>query len=151
MKKIALIISVFAVFAMVFSSCSKYEEGPALSLKTKDARVEGDYTVDKVLKNGKEDETLTEEQEGNEYEFTKDGKGTFSASYVIQGITISMDGDLEWKFNDDKTKMSIRIYDETSEEWDDWEEHTILKLTDEEMWLENYDDNDDLIETHYVE
>ena len=51
MKYLALLS--FA-FALVFSSCNKYSEGPNFSLLTKKARVVNDWTLDSYTKDGTE-------------------------------------------------------------------------------------------------
>jgi hypothetical protein len=151
MKKLMGLSAIFLGFILVFSSCSTYEEGPMLSLKSKANRVEGVYIIDEVYKNGKLDEDLTEEQESYEYEFDANGTGTITSSGDWGGATISVSGDLEWEFNDDKTVISYRYENPITEEWEEWKDYTILKLEDEEMWVEYYDDNDNLIEYRFTE
>src|SRR6056297_3170866 len=146
MKKVMSLAALFLGFVFIFSACSKYEEGPMISFKSKADRVEGNYIVEEVYKNGQLDEDMTEEQESYEYELNADGTGTITGSADWEGATISVDGQLEWEFNDDKTVIQMRTENPFTEEWEDWEDYTILKLEDEVMWLEHYNDDDDLIE-----
>jgi hypothetical protein len=151
MKKVMSLAALFLGFVFIFSACSKYEEGPLISFKSKADRVEGDYIINEVYKNGQYDEDMTEEQDSYEYELNADGTGKIIGSGELGGTTISFDGQLEWKFSDDKTVITMRTENPFSEEWEDWEDYTILKLEDEVMWLEFYNDQDDLIEYHLVE
>ncbi|MFP4663924.1 MAG: hypothetical protein ACLFM1_05810 [Bacteroidales bacterium] len=151
MRKVMSLAALFLGFVFVFSACSKYEEGPMVSLKSKEERIAGEYTVSEVYKNGQYDEDMTEEQDGNEYIFNKDGTGSVSGSLEWEGVTFTISGDMEWELSDDKVKLLMRTKSEGEDEWSEWEETTILKLEDEEMWLEGYDDDDNLIEMHYVE
>ncbi|MFO7790016.1 MAG: hypothetical protein R6V32_05535 [Bacteroidales bacterium] len=145
MKKLMSLSAVFLGFILVFSSCSKYEEGPAISLKSKEARMAGTYTVDKVLKNGEEDSNTMDLLSGVEFTFEKDGAGEMR--YTMGSV--SYNTDLEWQFNDDKTELQVRTM-EQEDEWSDWETSEIIKLTDTEVWTVE-DEDDDQYEYHYVE
>jgi len=145
MKKLMGLSAIFLGFILVFSSCSTYEEGPMVSLKSKAARVEGTYTVDKVLKNGQEDQTSIDLLSGVEITFEKDGTGEMSGTWG----NISYNIDLEWQFNDDKTELQVRTKDQNGD-WQEWDTYDIIKLTDTEIWLVEYQ-NDDQYEYHYVE
>ncbi|MEA3447451.1 MAG: hypothetical protein U9Q98_03230 [Bacteroidota bacterium] len=145
MKKVMSLSAIFMGFILVFSSCSTYEEGPMISLKTKAARVEGTYTVDKVLKNGQEDSTAMGLLSGIETTFEKDGTGELSYTWG----SVSYNVDLEWQFNDDKTELQVRTKDQSGD-WQEWESSEIIKLTDEEIWTVEYE-GDDQYEYHYAE
>lgn len=150
-KKTAIFL-VVALFA--FTSC-KYEEGPAVSLLSKKARLSGEWTVDKVMYDGEE---LTGDEmkmyEAQTVTFEKDGTGnihTDAYSMDYNGTTVDIpesDMSLEWEFNDDKTKLKVRTKMEDSEEWSDWSESEILKLENKEAWFVATQD-DVTVETHY--
>jgi len=52
MKKIGIILSIVAGFAILFTACGKYEEGPAFNLKTKKARIVGTWGIKEITVNG---------------------------------------------------------------------------------------------------
>lgn len=87
MRKIAIILSIIAVTAMLFSSCGKYEEGPAFSLATKKARLTGDWTLKETSYNGVVVENLSNFGEITTITYKKDGTG--SNSYTWGGFTVS--------------------------------------------------------------
>ncbi|MGM0626280.1 MAG: hypothetical protein ACQES0_10390 [Bacteroidota bacterium] len=145
MRKVMSLAVLFLGFVFVFSACSKYEEGPAISLKSKEARMAGTYTIDKVLKNGEEDSNTMDLLSGIEFTFEKDGTGEMRYNMG----SVSYNTDLEWQFNDDKTELQVRTR-EDDEEWSDWDASEIIKLTDSEVWTVEYED-DDQYEYHYVE
>lgn len=123
--------------ALVFGSTScKYEEGPALSLRTKKARVAGEWTIEKYIDSDGTEDTDTGD---NTYVFEKDGTGNAKFSFTIGGTTSTNDVDFKWEFTDSKKKIKI--------EFDglDPEEGTILRLTNKEMWIKD-SDND---QTHF--
>ena len=127
MKRIAIILSIVAASAMIFSACGKYEEGPAFSLATKKARIVGIWTVTEMTVNG----TVQDISyfSGMKTEMKKDG--TSVTTVAVFGITISVDG--EWRFDDSKEKFEVRMKD--GENWEDWTSSEIIKLTGSELWL----------------
>lgn len=120
------ITTLFLALAMVFGSTScKYEEGPALSLRTKKARVAGEWEIEKTIES---DGTEDTDSDGITYTFEKDGTGKAESSEA--GFTFSFD--FTWEFTDSKKKMKM-TFDGDSEE------STILRLTNKEMWLKDTD------------
>ncbi|MBR9861246.1 hypothetical protein GYB22_10970 [bacterium] len=111
-----------AVVVFNFSSC-KYPEGPKFTLKTKTARLTGEWEVQEIDGEG---------LDGVEYifEFDKDGTGEISFDYAGYGGSY----DFEWEWEDDKAAISVDIEDS-----DDTYEFEILRLTNDEMILEDED------------
>jgi hypothetical protein len=132
MKKITSIL--FAVVAMAlvtFSSCGKYEEGPGFSLRSKKARVVGEWVIEKTIYNGVETSTGFD---GITIEFKKDN--TYTASFM------GMTDNGKWDF--DSKKENLEITDDTG----DKTVEKILRLTNKELWLvEEVGGNK--YETHY--
>jgi hypothetical protein len=123
--------TVFLAVALVFGSTScKYEEGPALSLRTKKARIAGEWTIEKFV-----DADGTVDNDGGDlvYTFEKDGTGKISSSSLTNDIVF------KWELIDSKEKIKVEIDGFSSEE------STILRLTNKEMWIKD-SDND---ETHF--
>ena len=117
--------------ALVFGSTScKYEEGPALSLRSKKARVAGEWVIEKTIDS---DGTVDSDWDGFEITFDKDGTGKQSYTYDIGGTSTTQTIDFKWEFTDSKKK--IKITDEDG----DSEESTILKLKNDEMWIKDAD------------
>ncbi|MEN8787228.1 MAG: hypothetical protein ABF264_07970 [Flavobacteriales bacterium] len=124
MKTIKLTTLILAA-ALVFGSTScKYEEGPGLSLRTKTARVAGEWTIEKIIY---ADGTEDTDNFDYTYSFDKDGTGkiNFSGSSV----------DFNWDLVDSKEKIKIDIdgFGSSTE--------TILRLTNKEMWLKDSDND----------
>jgi len=127
------LILAFMGIALIFSACGKYEEGPSFSLASKKARVAGEWVVDKVIVDGTE-QTLDDVTKSMVSTLEKDGTG--SMSMTILGVTVTTE--LEWKFNDDKTKLLTRTKNATTGEWSEWDEGSeILKLKSKEIWLKD--------------
>lgn len=118
----------------VLGSCSKYEEGPALSLRTKKARVANTWKAEKYVS---EDGTETQANDESTTEYTKDGNVTVtSGSFSFSGT---------WEFNSDKTGIKT-----TFEQGGVSTTSTsiIIKLKNDEMWLADEDDYN-ASEDHY--
>lgn len=143
MKKIS-ILSLSLVLAIVFvlSSCSKYEEGPSLSLLTKTARLTGSWKIDYQTVGG----VVVDESvyESIVYTLEKDGTGTYSGDFL--GITFTVD--LEWQWVDGKEEVEARMEDGNGG-WEAWETAKILKLENKEFWTE-IEESGVVTETHYV-
>lgn len=132
MKKISFILIISGI---ILSSCGKYDEGPAISLRSKKARLENTWNPVKVLING------TDQTEPNttNYQLQFDKEGGFN--FITQ--TITYDG--SWAFNDTKEQLILQ--------WEvPWlstiitqnDTFDILMLKNDELWLKN-----DSAETHY--
>ena len=130
MKTIKLTTLLLAL-ALVFgsTSCKKYEDGPGLSLRTKTARVAGDWEVEKYIS---ADGTEDTDSDNTTYSFDKDGSGTISASESGNSFSIPF----TWEFTSNKEKIKLTTNFMGTTETD---EATILRLTNKEMWIKDSD------------
>lgn len=117
-----VVVNLLIAFALSFASCGKYEEGPALSLRTKKARLAGTWAADKVFINNELSEEAKEEEP--RIEFTRDD------IYRIRLDSVWIEG--TWEFNDDKTRVigtyAIPFVGEFKPNY------RILRLTNSEFW-----------------
>lgn len=125
MKKLLFIFVAIATTAIVFSSCSKYEEGPKISLLTKKARLTGDWTLKSVSENGTEISVPS----GVTYKMTikKDGSGFTT----INSISFSF----KWEFANKKQDLRVKTDGD-----DVWVESEIIKLKNKELWIKDTED-----------
>lgn len=128
MKRFAIIFTIVAATAMIFSSCGKYEEGPAFSLMTKKARVVGTWTMVEMSVNGE-----VQDIEGLVIKSTMEKDGTGNYSYTESGVTVT--SDLEWEFDEEKEHLRTRTKEVDETEFGDWEDGEILRLTNSECWV----------------
>jgi len=135
MKRNILVVAVI-ITAFILGSCGKYEEGPGLSLRSKKARVTGEWEIEKIIENGKE----IPMEAGFKMTMTIDKDGTGKMTYSMG--TFSMSSDLEWEFSDDKEKFRMRMKDMEENKWDEWDEAEILKLTNKEFWMKHTETED---------
>lgn len=127
MKTFRILSLAILSVAFVMGSCSKYEEGPALSLRTKKARITGEWEVEKyVSSDGTESEPS--ENDDSTVELEKDG------TYKVNSPFGTVEG--TWEFSDDKesikTTFSQGGFSQTFTE-------KIIRLTNKEFWIEDSD------------
>lgn len=118
----------------VLGSCSKYEEGPLVSLRTKKARVANTWEIDRYVSADGEE---TQDNSDNTIEYTKDGDVTYNFGNASYSGT--------WEFNSDKTGIEVTTqafgFSGTSTS-------IIVKLKNDEMWLADEEDYDESAD-HY--
>lgn len=129
---------------LIFTSC-KYEEGPAVSLRSKEERLCNEWKIDKKLTNGVEN-TLTEAELQTIVEFKKGGD--YSITVPILGVYVVFNG--TWEFYDNKEKI-ITTYEANVLGTNVMQKDTskILRLMEKELWLEGKDSTD-IVEIHYI-
>lgn len=144
MKKLNVILLTVVVSVLMLTSCSPYEEGPAISLRSRTERLCNEWKLTRLYINGTE-QTLSAFDQQTTLEF-KDN-GTVNYSYAVMDSTaIVITGSGTWEFNDDETEVFTTItYTLGGTEKDTFK---ILRLKEEELWLENNEDGD-VVETHY--
>lgn len=118
-----LLLAVAALIMLNLSSCKKYEDGPVFSLRTKTARLTGEWEVVEVDNDDPIGKVILE--------FEKDGDFTFSIS--SSGNSSSVDGDWEWENGKEAIEVEING---NKEEWE------IIRLTNDELWFEDESGNE---------
>ncbi len=120
-----LMLAATVVIMLNFSGCGKYEDGPFFSLRPKKARLVGEWEVVEINKE--------KPDEGSKIimEFEKDGD--FSLSYFYSSYSESYLG--EWEWEDNKKTVEIEVDGEKSE-------LEILRLTNDELWFEDENNNE---------
>ena len=115
-----------AVLIFNFSSC-KYEDGPKISLKSKKARLVGEW---EAVTFGDEDL----DELSVEMEFEKDGDFRIDFTYEYYGYSYTYKMKGEWSWEDNKETIDIDFEDDNIE-------LAIKRLTNKEFWAEDsYDD-----------
>ncbi|HTF80291.1 MAG TPA: hypothetical protein VL947_01145 [Cytophagales bacterium] len=115
------------------TSCKKYEDGPLLSLRSREARVANVWKVETVLKNGND---VTGDYDNYEEIYEKGGK--YSYTWTFGGVSGTGTG--KWKFQNDDEE--IRLYDVDARED---RILYILKLKENHFWY-FYNDGGDKYE-----
>ncbi len=144
MKKLNVILLTVVASVLMLTSCSPYEEGPAISFRSRTERLCNEWRLTRLYINGTE-QTLSAFDQQTTLEFKKNG--TVNYSYAVMDSTaIIITGSGTWEFNDDETEVITKItYTIGGTKTDTFK---ILRLKEEELWLKNNQDGD-VVETHY--
>jgi hypothetical protein len=144
MKKMIKLAAVVLLLAVVATSCKKYPEGPAFTLKSKKARVEGDWSIESVKVNNNDVTSFfLGIAPGYKLAMTKDGNYTVTTNSGEQDKGT-------WKFGDKKETI-IQTSTKNKDSAGNYEvtTSTILKLEDDAMWLKSTSSGGDVTETHF--
>jgi len=111
-------------FVFIFSSCKKYEDGPAVSLLTKTARLTGEWDVDEIARESLKGWTLYIEFEKNgDFTLTEQDNDGYYDDFIEKG---------SWEWESGKESVDVTVSGER-------EEFKILRLTNDELWFEDED------------
>ncbi len=145
MKKSVLFIALLLSSSLVFQSCNKYEDGPAVSLRSAKARLCNTWVLDKAYI-ADIDVTIAYAASFKNMEMSFSKDGTYTKSFTDQSNTpFSIGG--TWEFGDNNTTLIIKVSNITISTL------KILRLASKELWLsESYNDsgnNPITYEVHY--
>ncbi len=170
--KSRMIMALVLATALSASSCSKYEEGPVFSLKSKTKRLASDWDLEELKGELPLLKALSTMDEGLEYqsevtlldydiefEFQEDGDFELDAYYAFR-FTLDLGGDWgpitselirevqldgEWEFSSDKEEIDIDFERNDYDYGGIFKERTykIIKLATDELILET-EDGDEL-------
>jgi hypothetical protein len=143
MKKILFVLSVALVGALTISSCRKYEEGPNISLRKKEARVTNNWRVESAQLNGTEVSADPYWTKQKHYMY-RDGKYIVT---IINPVTLeakNLQGTWTLYDNDRKLALTTKNF---SGNIDSTNDYNILKLYNKQMWIRKTDNS---LELHFV-
>lgn len=118
--------ALLALMAVAVTSCSKYEEGPKLTLLSKKARLTGEWTLNKVEVNGE-----TQDISGYTVNVTFLKDGSYTYKWTSGGFSVQESG--TWKFSDDKVDLIL------TDEDGDVTTSEIVRLANDELKLKDVD------------
>lgn len=145
MKKSNVITIMIAAIIVLTTACSKYEEGPTLSLASKKGRVANTWELEGYYEDG-----VDKTSEYREYVVSKsleiDKEGAYTqtatASPAFGGATTTFTG--TWEFINDKEEIKmVPTYDPTSTDT-----LVITRLKQNELWVKSKSGSP-VEETHY--
>jgi len=146
MNRIATIVIIVAM-ALMFASCTKYENGPSFSLKSPKSRVIGEWHLTDLLVNDKHEQALFDREASAVLTLEDDGEYT----YTMPVVRATTERSGLWSFGEDKTELVLIQFDSIN--GDSERTYKITRLSKDELWLvngsEEYADFDDLIERHF--
>lgn len=122
--KTALFITAFTLIA---SSCKKYDDGPFISVRSKEERVANTWVIDKAYDNGSD---VTDDYDQYELYMGKDGKATLTSKYQSGDVSFSFSTHGIWLFENYKNDLRLDFDDDDADRV-----YKILRLKEAELWL----------------
>ncbi len=122
----------------LLASCGKFEEGPGFTLRSKKARLSGDWKLKEITVNGSttyNGEPLMSDQYVLKFSFEKDGKYNFSEIITDDANSVYTDtetGTWDWKEDSLMLKSSTNSEDVIH----------VSRLTNSEFWIDETDGNE---------
>jgi hypothetical protein len=135
--KIKNVLTASAIIGAIgFSSCNKYEDGPAFSLRAKKERVANTWKVQKATNNGEE---VTDQYDEYTLRTTRDGDAELAALYTLGNFSYEFETDGTWAFESDQTVLNLDFENDDADR-----SYQILKLEEDEMWLREVGKEDEI-------
>jgi len=138
LKQVLIASTLLLTSSFLLTSC-KYEDGPLLSTQSRQERVANVWEV--AYATDDEGDEATEQYESWEMTFEEDGQAFLS--YQTSAGEVSFDG--EWNLVDRDNRFQLLIDDPFGLFTAD-REYEIEKLTRDEFWLRDTEDEDRVIE-----
>lgn len=149
MKQYLLKIGILVIVIMINTSCKKYDEGPWISLRSKENRMDGVWNINKYMVNGYDSTSYFNKYEEATFRFNIDWSGQLSIYCTDHHINPNprMSLSSRWYWDNNKQDILIEIYDSNDgveppfsplavDNTCDWE---IKKLKKKEFYLETTD------------
>lgn len=130
-------IAVIGIIGIVsFGSCKKYEEGPAISFKSKKERVANTWIIQQALRDG---EDVTSDYDEFTLRTTKDGDAELAALYSFGAFSYEYETSGTWGFESNAELISFDYQDNDADV-----KYQILRLEEDAMWLREQGGEDEL-------
>lgn len=136
-NRIISLYSIAIVALLIITSCGKYEEGPDFSLRSKKARIKGDWVLEKYTYNDEDRTELAKDANGANFVLKIE-----DSEYKILGNNAD---EGTWELGEDKDDIYFKSNDPDTEET----AFRILRLKNKEMWLRHTKANGDVEVIHY--
>lgn len=141
MKSKIRLFQVVCIIILTSFACSKYEEGPAISLKSPEKRISGIWLLDKYFVN---DMPISLNELGIEIwqkEYNIDGTGIQTISSIGFDPVIE---EFEWEFDPKKENIRER-FKSSNNEWGEFSDYNkILRLSSEDFWIINFQGHEEI-------
>ncbi|MEW6468335.1 MAG: hypothetical protein AB1458_05385 [Bacteroidota bacterium] len=143
MKKVVFVLGII----VIISACKKYEEGPVFSLRSKKARVDNTWKIEKYYENGVDLTAAVLSAEDITIDLTKEGKVTWTEVDLQSGSGNTKTG--VWEFTDSKKSILVQISGGVSFSGTGSDIWNILRLKNKEFWFTVMNGSDQ-VEVHLI-
>jgi hypothetical protein len=137
---VSLAIVVLFACLTTFSACKKYEEGPALSFRSKSERVANTWTLESYYENGT---NKTSDFSDWDVVMVTDKDGAIKITQTHKPSQGKLEVSGTWAFKNDKEQIEVVFPSPTGTQvWD------VLRLYEKEFWY-SYSETDNGVTTKY--
>lgn len=109
------------------SSCSKYEDGPMVSLRSKKERIANTWKVEKAMDKGSD---VTSSFEQYKLEMLSDGAASLAALYTLGDLTFEFETNGTWSLQNSNEDLQLDFENNAADKT-----YEILRLKEKELWL----------------
>ena len=131
MRTTTALLTLVFLGSIALSSCSKYEDGPAFSLRSKKERVANTWRVESATNNGSD---VTSAFDQYQLQMLSDGDATLAALYTLGELTFEFETNGTWTLESTGEVLRLDFENNAADE-----SYEILRLKEEELWLREKD------------
>lgn len=125
--------AVCLTMVLCFSACKKYDDGPLISLTSREERIANTWVIDKAIEDGAD---VTTSYDNYVLTLTTAHGASLSAQYVLFGVPISTETNGTWSFENNDETLVLDFEDDVADGT-----YQILRLTEPELWLRKTGDD----------
>lgn len=126
MKNKKLLLAASLVIISI-TSCKKYDDGPAFSLRSREERIANDWHIEKAMEGGND---VTSDFDNYHVTLRKNGSTTLTAKYIFLGTEYEFATGGTWSFQDKDEKIKVDYENDAADAT-----YIILRLKEKELWL----------------
>jgi hypothetical protein len=116
---------------IALSSCSKYDDGPVLSLRSKKERIANTWRVERATNNGTD---VTSDFDQYQLQLLSEGDATLAALYTLGELTFEFETTGSWTLQNTNKDLRLDFANNAADET-----YEILRLMEDELWLREQD------------
>lgn len=143
MKKLVYFAFILLVTATTITSCRKYEEGPNISLRSKEERVANNWRIESAQLDGV-DVSLEPFYAKQKHYFYRNK--TYTVTKINPQSLEFYNESGTWKFFDNNRKIAITVKN-TTLNTEVTTEYNIIKLYEKQFWIRTLDNT---LELHFI-
>jgi hypothetical protein len=127
MKTTTLMLALAILGSIGLSSCSKYEDGPIISLRSKKERIANTWRVEKAMDSGSD---VTSSFDQYRLEMRSDGAASLAAVYSIGSLNFEFETSGTWSLENSNEDLRLDFENDDADRT-----YVILRLMEKELWL----------------
>jgi hypothetical protein len=135
MKRIILFFTFVIGFTFILPSCKKYEEGPALSLRSKKERISNTWVIESAFRNNV---NISDAYKDFILTMNKNGSATLQLKVIVFSSEIFLQTDGTWTLEEFNENLRLNFENNDYDRY-----YEIIKLKENELWLREIGYNGD--------